>query len=186
MKEHSISPEISAQALAARVQELGEQISKDYADKAPLRIIGTLKGSFIFLADLIREIRIPVKVDFMEVSSYGNTMASSGNIKIVKDLSHDISGENVIIAEDIIDTGLTLNNVMSMLYTRNPASLEIVSLLVKSQKMKLDFPVKYTGFDIEDHFVVGYGLDYQGYLRNLPYIGSISPDFPAASYVRKE
>ncbi|MCS6985347.1 MAG: hypoxanthine phosphoribosyltransferase [Leptospiraceae bacterium] len=167
-------PLISQQELRDRVRELGEEITKDYQGKDTLRVIGALKGCFVFMADLIREIKIPVRVDFMEVSSYGNQAQTSGNVKIIKDLTHDIAGEHVLFTEDIVDTGLTLNFVMEILSQRNPASLEICALLTKPRKMALRFPVKYRGFEIEDYFVVGYGLDYKGYYRNLPYIGKIS------------
>lgn len=173
----------SQETIQKRVAQMAAQISKDYSGKTPLRIVGTLKGSLVFLADLIRSIRIPVRVDFLEVSSYGNKMTSSGNIKVVKDLTHDISGENVIIAEDIIDTGDTLNHVMSMLSTKSPASLEIAALLIKPKKMELKYSVKYSGFEIDDQFVVGYGLDYKGFLRNIPYIGTITPSFIPEKYI---
>jgi len=165
---------LDEEQIRRKVKKMGYQISRDYENKAPLRLIGALKGCFVFMADLIRAIDIPVKVDFMEISSYGNEMASSGNVKIVKDLTHNIAGEHVLIAEDIIDTGLTLNHVMDMLSTRNPASLAITSLLIKPSKQQLKYPVKYVGFEIPDDFVVGYGLDYSGYMRNLPYIGKVT------------
>lgn len=171
---YAIPPLIHEEQLRKRIREMGRQISQDYAGREPLRLVGALKGCFVFMADLVREITIPVRVDFMEISSYGNAMQSSGNVKIIKDLTNDIAGEHVLIAEDIIDTGLTLNFVMDMLSARAPASIEICSLLVKPAKMKLNYPIKYKGFEIEDHFVVGYGLDYKGFLRNLPYIGAVS------------
>ncbi len=165
---------VSEEDIRAKVKEMGKQISDDYRNRAPLRIIGALKGCFVYMADLLRAIDIPTKVDFMEVSSYGDAMQSSGNVKIIKDLTHNIEGEHVLVAEDIIDTGLTLNHVIDMLWTRHPASLAITALLVKPTKQKLKHPIKYSGFEIPDEFVVGYGLDYSGYMRNLPYIGKIT------------
>lgn len=171
---HQIPVLVSEAQIKQRIKEIGKQISQDYAGREPLRLVGALKGCFVFMADLLREITIPVRVDFMEISSYGSAMVSSGNVKITKDLSHDIKGEHVLIAEDIIDTGLTFNFLMDMLQSRGPASIEICSLLVKPAKMKLNHPIRYTGFEIDDYFVVGYGLDYKGFLRNLPYIGAVS------------
>jgi len=172
--EQKIPELISAQAIQDKVKEMGRQITKDYSNRYPLRIIGALKGCFVFMADLIKCIDLPVKVDFMEISSYGDAMESSGNVKIIKDLSHDIAGENVLIAEDIIDTGLTLNHTIAMLHTRNPKSIAVASLLIKNEKQQLKYPAKYIGFEIEDKFVVGYGLDYKGYMRNMPYIGVVT------------
>ena len=133
-----------------------------------------MKGCFVFQADLLRAIDISVKVDFIEVSSYGNAMESSGNIKIIKDLTHNIENEHILVAEDIIDTGLTLNHVLDLLRTRKPKSIGICTLLIKSEKQQLKYTAKYVGFEIEDDFVVGYGLDYSGYMRNLPYIGVVT------------
>lgn len=164
---------IDQEKIAQRVCELGEEITRDYSDKLPLKIIAPLRGSVVFLTDLIRCIDLPLSIDFLEVSSYGNQMQSTGNVKIVKDLRDDIADEHVIIVEDIIDTGLTLNTLMEMLKTRRPASLEISSLLVKPDKHDLAYPIRYSGFHIEDKFVIGYGLDYKGRLRNLPYIAAV-------------
>ena len=173
-QENEIPVLFDTETIHNRVNEMGRAISRDYRNKAPLRVVGALKGCFVFMADLIRAIDIPLKVDFMEVSSYGDEMESSGNIKIIKDLSHNIEGEHVLIAEDIIDTGLTLNHVMAMLETRKPASLSICSLLIKPGKQQLKYPVSYSGFEIADDFVVGYGLDFSGFMRNVPYIGKIT------------
>ncbi len=150
------------------------EINRDYRAVEYIKVIGLLKGSFIFMGDLIRELDIPVRVDFMEISSYGNEMESSGNIKILKDLSHDIAGEHVLVAEDIIDTGLTLNHTISLLLSRKPQSLKISSLLVKKQKHHLEYPIDYAGIFMDDVFVVGYGMDSMGYYRNLPYIADFS------------
>lgn len=175
-EQSSIPVLFTEKQIKERIREMGAQITRDFRDKNHIRVIGALKGCFLFMSDLIREVQMPVKVDFMEISSYGNAMESSGNIKIIKDLTHDIENEHVIIAEDIIDTGLTLNHVMDMLSTRKPASLSIATLLLKPQKSRLQHKIAYCGFEIKDHFVVGYGLDYKGYMRNLPYIGRVTND----------
>lgn len=169
-----IPPLLTKSQIENKIQEMGETISRDYKNKTHVKVIGLLRGCFVFMADLIRAIDHNLKIDFMEISSYGNEMETSGNVKILKDLTDDIRGEHVIIAEDIIDTGLTLNHVMKMLHTRAPASIEIAALLVKPEKMKLHHPVKYTGFEVGNEFVIGYGLDYKGLMRNLPYIGQIT------------
>ncbi|MFH1729195.1 MAG: hypoxanthine phosphoribosyltransferase [Pseudomonadota bacterium] len=159
---------ISEEDVLKRVKELGTQISKDYEGKS-LTVIGVLKGSFLFQADLVRYIDVPVQVDFLEVSSYGNETKSSGVVKFVKDLTHSIEGLDVLIVEDIIDSGLTMNYLLNNLKTRNPASLKVCTLLEKPHKTEV--PIDYTGFKIEDKFVVGYGLDYRGFYRNTRYIG---------------
>lgn len=168
---HRVRDFISAEQISNKVKEIGAQIAKDYAEREPLHIVGALKGCFVFMADLVRAIDIPVQVDFMEVSSYGGGMESSGNVKIVKDLTEDIRGRHLLLAEDIIDTGLTINRLLDMLSAREPASISIATLLIKEEKCQLRYPVAYKGFPIEDEFVIGYGMDYQGYYRNLPYIG---------------
>lgn len=159
----------------ARVKELGEQISRDYAGKDPV-FVGILKGSFIFMADLVRAVSIPCSMDFMSVSSYGSGTQTTGAVKIIKDLSQDIEGKDVIMVEDILDTGITLNYLMSYLGNRRPASLRIVTLLNKEARRHKDIhlDVAYTGFHIPDGFVVGYGLDYAEKYRNLPCIGILS------------
>lgn len=157
------------------IQIMAHQIEESYSNSKYLKLVGLLKGSMIFITDLMREISLPVQVDFMEVSSYGDLTQSSGNVKIMKDLSHDISGEDVIIVEDIIDTGLTLNHIVRLLKSRNPSSLKIASLLVKEKKHAMQYPIDFTGFKIEDLFVIGYGLDYKGFYRNLPYIAEFEP-----------
>lgn len=173
-----IPPLISRDAIEKRIAELGREITADYAGREYIRVIGALRGSFVFMADLIRAIEMPVKVDFMEISSYGNATTSSGNIKILKDLSDDVMGEHVLIAEDIIDTGLTLQSMIDLLKGRGVASIEIATLLIKPRNVaaqrKLIYPVKYRAFEVSDEFVVGVGMDYRGYMRNLPYIAQVT------------
>lgn len=168
--------------LQARVTELGQQIERDYAGQSPL-LLGILKGSFPFLADLARAINLPLSVDFMAVSSYGAGTKSSGVVRIVKDLDREIEGRHVIIVEDIIDTGLTLDYLRENLLTRGPASLEIAALLdkkvVRKGKPLEDMRARYVGFECPDEFVVGYGLDYRGRYRNLPFIGVLRPEIYA-------
>ncbi len=156
--------------LEERITQLGEEISREYTGKA-LTIVGILKGSNIFTSDLIRKIHIPVKLDFMAVSSYGNTTESSGVVKIMKDLDRSIEGEHLLIVEDIVDSGLTLNYLKDILLTRNPASIRICSLLDKPLRRKVPVEIDYLGFEVPDEFIVGYGIDYAEYYRNLPYVG---------------
>ena len=163
---------ISKDRLKKRVKELALEISKDYKDRNPI-LVAILKGSFVFLADLIREIEIPHEIDFISVASYGSRKKASGVVRLLKDLSTNIEGKNVIIVEDIIDSGLTLNYIRNNLLTRNPKSLEVVTLLSKKKTQKVKIPLKYVGFSIPDNFVVGYGLDYDEQYRNLPYIAEL-------------
>jgi hypoxanthine phosphoribosyltransferase len=166
---------INEEALQQRIQELGKQIGQDYKGKLPV-VIGILKGSSIFLADLVKAIPIHLTLDFMGISSYGGGTQSSGVVKITKDLEETIEGRHVLIAEDIIDTGLTLNYLLKTLKQRNPASLKICTLLNKQARRILEVEdVAYKGFEIDDHFVVGYGLDYMQKFRNLPCIGVLKP-----------
>ena len=166
---------ISEAQLQARIQELGVQIGKDYAGKVPV-VIGILKGSAIFMADLVKAIPVHVTLDFMGISSYHGGTKSSGVVKITKDLEETIEGRHVIIAEDIIDTGLTLSYLIKSLKQRNPASISICTLLNKEAHRKMVVEdIKYVGFDVEDQFVVGYGLDYMQKFRNLPCIGILKP-----------
>ncbi|MEZ0375490.1 MAG: hypoxanthine phosphoribosyltransferase [Candidatus Sericytochromatia bacterium] len=166
---------ISEEQLQQRIQELGQQIGRDYKGKLPM-VVGLLKGSSLFLADLVKAIPIHLTLDFMGISSYGGGTQSSGVVKITKDLEETIEGRHVIIAEDIIDTGLTLNYLLKSLRTRNPASLKICTLLNKQARRILEVEdVAYKGFEIDDHFVVGYGLDYMQKFRNLPCIGILKP-----------
>ncbi len=161
---------ISEQRIRDRIQELGAQLSRDYQGTEPI-LVSILRGSFLFLADLSRALDVPHEVDFMAVSSYGNAQESTGVVRLLQDLSSDVSGRHVLVVEDIVDTGLTWEYIRANLMTRRPASLKIVTLLNKEERRRVDVPVDYAGFVIEDAFVVGYGLDYQQKLRNLPYIG---------------
>src|SRR6476661_5453365 len=162
--------------IATRVAELGTRITADYAGKT-LTLVSVLKGSLPFMADLMRAIELPVRIDLMEVSSYGGTSTeSSGLVRILKDLSASIEGEDVLIVEDIIDTGLTLNFLLRYLRGKNPRSLEICTLLDKPARRLVDIPVNYIGFTIPDQFVVGYGLDYGEYYRNLRFVGVLRPE----------
>jgi hypoxanthine phosphoribosyltransferase len=163
-------------AIQAMVAELGARISADYAGRQ-LTLVSVLKGSLPFMADLMRSISIPVRIDLMEVSSYGGTTTeSSGLVRILKDLSASIEGDDVLIVEDIIDTGLTLNYLIRYLRGKNPASLRICTLLDKPARRLVDIPVDYTGFTIPDRFVVGYGLDYGELYRNLRFVGVLRPE----------
>jgi len=171
--DYTIEELISAESLAARVKEMGAQIEKDYADAEEIILVGLLRGSTVFLADLAREIDLDAKIDFMVVSSYGNSMSSSREVKIKKDLEEDLSGRHVIIVEDIIDTGYTLEKVREYLLLREPASLKICTLLDKPERREVEVPVDYTGYSIPDVFVIGYGIDYAQRHRNLPYVGKV-------------
>lgn len=161
---------ISEQQIQSRIQALGAEISKDYQGKEPI-LVSILRGSFLFLADLTRALTVPHEVDFMAVSSYGDARESTGVVRLLQDLSSDVSGRHVLVVEDIVDTGLTWEYIRANLLTRRPASLRIVTLLNKEERRRVEVPVDYAGFVIDDAFVVGYGLDYQQKLRNLPYIG---------------
>jgi hypoxanthine phosphoribosyltransferase len=163
---------VSAEDLQRRVAELGEQISRDYAGK-PLLLIGVLKGAVFFLSDLMRHVDIPVEIDFMAVASYGSATDSSGVVRILKDLDAAIDGRDVLIVEDIVDSGLTLQYLMRNLGSRNPRTLEVCALLVKPARRKVELPTRYVGFEIEDRFVVGYGLDYAERYRNLPFVAAL-------------
>lgn len=165
---------ISEEDLQKRVAELGEQISMDYAGKAPL-LVSVLRGSFIFMADLTRHIQPFCQVDFIAVSSYGAGTVSSGQVNIVKDLTDSIEGKDVIVVEDILDSGNTLSYLFQLLKARNPASLKLVTLLDKPSRRTKPIQADYVGFTVPDEFVVGYGLDYDELYRNLPYIGVLKP-----------
>jgi len=156
---------LTAEQIATRVAELGAEISRDYAGKTPI-LIGVLKGSLVFMADLARAITTPINVDFMSISSYGDG-TNSGVVRILKDLDESITGHDVILVEDIIDTGLTLTYLLATLSARRPASLEVCGLLDKSVRRIVEVPIRYKGFDIPDEFVIGYGLDHEGRYRNL-------------------
>ena len=166
---------LSEKEIRARVKKLGAQITKDYAGKKPF-FLGVLKGSFVFMADLTRCVDLPCTMDFMAVSSYGGGTSSTGAVRITKDLTHDIEGKDVIIVEDILDSGMTLSYLKSYLSNRKPASLRIVTLLDKPSRRKADISADYCGFSVPDEFVVGYGLDFAESYRNLPYIGILKPE----------
>jgi len=163
---------LSADQIAVRVRELGAEITRDYANR-PLVLVCVLKGSFVFAADLARAIDLPLRVDFLGVRSYGEGTESSGVVQITQDLSRPIAHEDVILVEDIVDTGLTIAHLMDLFRTRQPASVRVCSLLHKPVRAKVEVKVDYLGFTIEDRFVVGYGLDFAEKYRNLPYIGVV-------------
>ncbi len=165
---------VSEAQLKERVAQLGAQISKDYAGKN-LMLVSILKGSVVFMADLMRAITIPVSIDFMVVSSYGAGTNTSGLVKIVKDLDQNLVGKDVLIVEDILDTGVTLSKLKPMLELRNPNSIRICTILDKPSRRKADISADYQGFAVPDEFVVGYGLDYDEKYRNLPYVGVLKP-----------
>ena len=160
---------VSAEDVQRRVAELGEEISRDYAGRS-LLLVGVLKGAVFFLSDLMRFIDIPVEVDFMAVASYGSATDSSGVVRILKDLDASIEDRDVLIVEDIVDSGLTLQYLMRNLGSRNPRTLEVCALLTKPERRKVDLPTRYVGFEIPNRFVVGYGLDYAERHRNLPFV----------------
>ncbi|HEX6843577.1 MAG TPA: hypoxanthine phosphoribosyltransferase [Actinomycetota bacterium] len=165
---------LSADQIQAKLAELGEQITADYAGRSIL-LVGVLKGAFVVMADLARYIRLPIEFDFMAVSSYGAATRSSGVVRILKDLDHDLEGQDVLVVEDIVDSGLTLKYLLKNLAARKPASLEVAALLRKVGIQKVALDVRYVGFDIPNEFVVGYGLDFAEKYRNLPYIGTLKP-----------
>ena len=169
-----IYPLLTEAQIQQRVKELGAHITADYAGK-DLVVIGLLNGVYPFFADLTRAIDLDLDVNFMRVASYGNGVESTGEVKILTDMDKSIRGRHALVIEDIVDTGLTLHKVRNLLLDREPASLRIVTLLDKPGRRRVEVPVDYIGFSIEDHFVVGYGLDLEGYLRNLPYVGIYNP-----------
>ena len=160
----------SEDEIKKRVKELADEISRDYEGKKPI-LIGILKGSFIFLSDLCRELTIPHEIDFLGVSSYGESTSTTGVVKITQDLSNPIVNKDVLIVEDIVDTGLTMDYLLKNFSTRKPASIKVCTLLYKPARMIVKPPIDYIGFTIENRFVIGYGLDYENYYRNLKYIG---------------
>ncbi|HED4456049.1 TPA: hypoxanthine phosphoribosyltransferase [Pasteurella multocida] len=175
MKKHHVGILISEQGVRARIQTLGREITQYYQQKAVEKVIvvGLLRGSFMFMADLVRELNLPVEIEFMTTSSYGSGMTTNHDVKISKDLDGDIKGEHVLIIEDIIDTGYTLQKVREILKLREPASLRICTLLDKPSRREVEVPVEWVGFSIPDEFVVGYGIDYAQRYRNLGYIGHV-------------
>ena len=166
---------IEEQTLQARIRELGVEISRDYAGR-DLLLVGVLKGAVFFMADLMRELTIPCEIDFMAISSYGAGTDSSGVVRILKDLDLNISGRDVLVVEDIIDSGLTLSYLVRTLSARKPATVEICALLTKPERREVDVPVRYVGFEIPNEFVIGYGLDYAERYRNLPHVAVLHPD----------
>jgi hypoxanthine phosphoribosyltransferase len=166
---------ISHQQIRERTEELGRQITADYLGKDPL-LICILKGGLMFLADLMREIDLPVEIDFIAVSSYGDSTESSGVVRIIMDLERNIQGRHILIVEDIIDTGRTLSYIIENLRTRGPASVKVCTLLDKPARRELEIPIDYVGFAIPDRFVIGYGLDYGEIYRNLPFVGILKPE----------
>jgi hypoxanthine phosphoribosyltransferase len=172
---------VTEQAIREKTAELAEQIGADYAadcsgsGRSDLLLVGVLKGAVMFMTDLARALPLPVQLEFMAVSSYGSSTSSSGVVRILKDLDRDIAGRHVLIVEDIIDSGLTLSWLLNNLESRQPASLQVCTLLRKPDAVKVDVPVKYVGFDIPNEFVVGYGLDYAERYRDLPFIGTLAP-----------
>jgi hypoxanthine phosphoribosyltransferase len=170
---YEIDQMISAKQIAARVEELAAEISREFAATEKLVVVGLLRGSFIFIADIVREIDLPVEVDFLEASSYGNSTQSSREVRVLKDLTGKIAGRDVLVVEDIVDTGFTLHHVLQLLAARNPARLEVCALLDKPSRREVDIRARWTGFEIPDEFVVGYGIDYAQRNRNLPYIGKV-------------
>ena len=175
MEDDAAEVLISHKQIREKTRELGRRIEKDYEGKNPL-LICVLKGGLMFLADLMREIRMPLEIDFMAVSSYSDATESSGVVRILMDLDRNIRGRHVLIVEDIIDTGRTLNYIIENLRTRGPASIKICTLLNKPARRVLEIPLDYVGFEIPDRFVIGYGLDYGEIYRNLPFIGVLKPE----------
>lgn len=166
---------ISEEEIAQKVKELGKQLTKDY-EGSDLMVVGILKGCMLFLSDLVREVKLPLTMDFMVVSSYGSATKSSGVVRIIKDLERDIENKDILIVEDIVDTGLTLSYLIENLKSRNPKSVKVCSLLDKPDRRKVDVDIEYTGFVIPDEFVIGYGLDYAEVYRNLPYVCVLKPE----------
>ena len=165
---------ISEEEIQAKLVEMGAAITRDYADRS-LLLVGVLKGAFVVMADLARNIRLPLQFDFMAVSSYGAATKTSGVVRILKDLDHDLKDRDVLVVEDIVDSGLTLKYLLRNLAGRKPATLEVAALLRKEGIQQVELDVRYIGFDIPNEFVVGYGLDYAEKYRNLPYIGTLKP-----------
>ena len=175
MKQYTIKTLISEEKLKERIRELTKEIDRDYAGKE-IHLICVLKGGAYFMTELSKYITIPVTIDFMAVSSYGSKTVSSGIVKIIKDHDEPIEGRDVLVVEDIVDTGFTLSYLLEMLRDRKPASLKLCAMLNKPDRRIREVKIDYLGFDIPDEFVVGYGLDYDQHYRNLPYIGSIKPE----------
>lgn len=172
INNEEFAPYIESKKIQSRVKELGKKISKDYRGKTPI-FIGILNGSFVFFADLIRQITIDCEVDFLKLSSYGDAKVSSGNVHLLKDLNCQVMGRDIIIVEDIIDSGLSIDFIKRLILAQNPKSLSVVALLYKTKAVRVNLPVKYIGFRIPNDFVVGYGLDYAQRGRNVPAVYKI-------------
>ena len=172
-RKYVIDQMISAKAIAARIEALCSEISEEFSGTDKLVVVGLLRGSFVFIADLVRELDLPIEVDFLEASSYGDSMESSREVRILKDLRGAIEGRDVLVVEDIVDTGHTLNHVVGLLKSRNPKRLKSIALLDKPSRREVDFRADWIGFEIPDEFVVGYGIDFAQRNRNLPFIGKV-------------
>jgi hypoxanthine phosphoribosyltransferase len=175
-QSYTIKTMITADEIAARVAALAVEINSHFTDTDKLVVVGLLRGSFVFIADLVRQLDLPVEVDFIEASSYGNTTESSREVRILKDLRSPIEGRDVLVVEDIVDTGHTLKHVLKLLATRIPARLEVCAMLSKPSRREVEIRARWIGFEIPDEFVVGYGIDYAQRNRNLPYIGAVEFD----------
>ncbi len=171
--DYAIDQMISAKSIAARVETLAKEITSYFNDTDKLIVVGLLRGSFVFIADLAREIDLPIEIDFLEASSYGNSMESSREVKILKDLAGEISGKDVLVVEDIVDTGHTLKHVLQLLESRNPKRIEACALLDKPSRREVQIKSRWSGFEIPDEFIVGYGIDFAQMNRNLSYIGKV-------------
>jgi hypoxanthine phosphoribosyltransferase len=167
---------ITEKEIQAKIEEMAAQISADYAGRE-IRMVGVLKGAFMVMSDLARALSVPLSIDFMSVASYGGGTSTSGVVRILKDLDRDVAGQHVLVVEDVIDSGLTLNWLLRNLRARQPASIEVAALLRKPAAALVEVPVRYAGFDIDNVFVVGYGLDYAERYRNLPFIGTLKPEY---------
>ncbi|WP_071675018.1 hypoxanthine phosphoribosyltransferase [Nioella nitratireducens] len=172
-KPYVVDQMISAKAIAARIEELAREIETAFAGTDKLVVVGLLRGSFVFIADLVRELDLPVEVDFLETSSYGSGMESSREVRILKDIRGEVEGRDVLVVEDIVDTGHTLHHVLHLLQGRHPRRLETIALLDKPARREVDVKATWTGFEIPDEFVVGYGIDFAQRNRNLPHIGKV-------------
>jgi len=179
-RPYVIDQMISAKSIAARVEALAREITTHFAGTDKLIVVGLLRGSFVFIADLVRELDLPVEVDFLEASSYGDAIQSSREVRILKDLRGEIAGRDVLVVEDIVDTGFTLHHVVTLLRSRGPKRLEVCALLDKPSRREVDMRATWTGFEIPDEFVVGYGIDFAQRNRNLPFIGKVRFTDPPA------
>lgn len=175
MREDVLRVLLSEEEIRAKVKEMGQKITEDYKN-SNLMLVTVLKGAVVFLADIMRQIDVPAEIDFMVVSSYGSGVKSSGVVKIVKDLDVPLEGKDILIVEDILDSGLTLSYIKELLASRGPRSIKIATLLDKPSRRKVDLQADYVGFSVPDEFVIGYGLDYDEKYRNLPYIGILKPE----------